>query len=158
MQPGQRFCERCGKEVAVPVVPAYPVVNRVQEHVKLLAILWLALGLMSVFGGFVLFTMSSFIFSHMAEVSQTPHAPQFLHMIFMVLGMLVLAKAALELFAGWGLLKHAPWARILTIVAAFLGLLNIPFGTALGIYSLWVLLPAQSERDYAQFAQNAIAG
>jgi len=69
MQPGQRFCERCGKEVVAPVVPAYPVVNRVQEHVKLLGILWLALGLMSVFGGFVLFTMSSFIFSHMAEVS-----------------------------------------------------------------------------------------
>jgi hypothetical protein len=27
-------------------------------------------------------------------------------------------------------------------------LLNVPLGTALGIYTLWVLLPAQSDEEY----------
>ena len=39
--------------------------------------------------------------------------------------------------------------RILALVLAFISLFtNIPFGTALGIYTMWVLLPAESEREY----------
>lgn len=44
------------------------------------------------------------------------------------------------LLAGWGLLRYREWARILMLVLSFLNLLNIPFGTVLGIYGLWVLL------------------
>jgi len=32
----------------------------------------------------------------------------------------------------------------------------VPLGTALGIYTLWVLLPAESEAEYAKYqAANA---
>jgi hypothetical protein len=34
-------------------------------------------------------------------------------------------------------------------------LLRIPVGTALGIYTLWVLLPAQSDEEYRALAQAA---
>jgi hypothetical protein len=54
---------------------------------------------------------------------------------------------------GWGLLTWQPWARILAIVFGCLALIHIPFGTALGIYTLWVLLPAESEREYRQAAR-----
>jgi len=30
--------------------------------------------------------------------------------------------------------------------------LNVPLGTALGIYTLWVLLPAKSEQEYRELA------
>jgi hypothetical protein len=40
---------------------------------------------------------------------------------------------------GIGLLLRKSWARVLLLIVAVLGLLNIPFGTALGIYTLWVL-------------------
>jgi hypothetical protein len=33
-----------------------------------------------------------------------------------------------------------------------LNLINFPLGSALGIYTLWVLLPAESEREYNQHA------
>jgi hypothetical protein len=36
----------------------------------------------------------------------------------------------------------------LALVLGFVNLIHIPFGTALGIYTLWVLLPAQSEREF----------
>jgi hypothetical protein len=40
---------------------------------------------------------------------------------------------------GWGLLTYRPWARVLNIVLSVLDLLAAPVGTALGIYSLWVM-------------------
>jgi hypothetical protein len=44
---------------------------------------------------------------------------------------------------------------MLAIVMGCLNLIHIPFGTALGIYTLWVLLPAQSEREYRNVSQAA---
>jgi hypothetical protein len=43
------------------------------------------------------------------------------------------------LIGGIGLLGMRPWSRLLTLIISFLNLLNIPFGTALGIYGIWVL-------------------
>ncbi len=64
-----------------------------------------------------------------------------------VLGIIGLAIAMLlgiisipGLIAGIALLKLRPWARILTIIVSCLDLFNVPFGTALGIYSLYVLM------------------
>jgi hypothetical protein len=48
-----------------------------------------------------------------------------------------------------GLLKFQPWARVLTIVLCAINLLNVPFGTALGIYGLWVLLNSETEQLFA---------
>jgi len=50
------------------------------------------------------------------------------------------------LVAGIGLLQFRPWARILTIVLSVFDLIHVPFGTALGVYGLWVLLSQDSER------------
>ncbi len=44
---------------------------------------------------------------------------------------------------GIGLLKYKSWARYLVLVLAVVDLFNIPIGTAIGIYSIWVL--AQDE-------------
>lgn len=156
VQPDQRFCGRCGKELAPAMTAGYPAPNRVQEHLKLLAILWFAFGAFSVLGGAIMFTLANTIFVHIQDFGTPPEVPpSFLHSVFMVIGFAILVKAAVEILAGWGLLKHESWARILAIVLAFFALLGFPFGTALGVYTLWVLLPAQSERDYAQEARMA---
>jgi len=54
-------------------------------------------------------------------------------------GLFLGARGALSVVAGWGLLTLRPWARILMIVLAILGLFSFPFGTALSVYTLWVL-------------------
>jgi uncharacterized membrane protein (DUF2068 family) len=69
--------------------------------------------------------------------------------------MLFLAGGVLGIIAGWGLLDRQPWARTLAIVLGVINLIHIPFGTALGIYTLWVLLPAESEQEYRSFARAA---
>jgi hypothetical protein len=40
---------------------------------------------------------------------------------------------------GVGLLKKKPWGRTLILIVSVLGLVFFPFGTALGIYSIYVL-------------------
>jgi hypothetical protein len=57
-----------------------------------------------------------------------------------MLGLLFSAALALPgLLAGYGLLKRKKWGQILGIVVGILSLLNIPLGTALGAYTLFVL-------------------
>jgi hypothetical protein len=41
---------------------------------------------------------------------------------------------------GIALLKMKRWGRILALVMGFLMLIEIPFGTALGIYTIWALM------------------
>ena len=49
------------------------------------------------------------------------------------------------MLAGIGLLKMQPWGRIVAIIVGVLHILSFPLGTALGIYTLWVLLSAETE-------------
>lgn len=64
----------------------------------------------------------------------------------------LLIRSLLCVVAGIALLRRASWGRMLAIVAAFLMLIHPLFGTALGIYALWVLLPGASGQEYAQLA------
>jgi hypothetical protein len=51
------------------------------------------------------------------------------------------------MLAGIGLLRRAGWARVLAIIVAILGLVNVPIGTLVGVYALYVLLQ-QSATEY----------
>jgi hypothetical protein len=44
---------------------------------------------------------------------------------------------------------------MLAVIFGGISLIDIPFGTALGIYTLWVLLPAESEAEYRSMSQSA---
>ena len=50
---------------------------------------------------------------------------------------------------GIGLLKYKSWARYLVLVLSVLGLLNIPIGTAIGVYSIWVLAQDETAQLFA---------
>jgi len=54
-----------------------------------------------------------------------------------------------SVLAGAGLLRYKPWARLLTLILAALNLVNIPLGTLLGIYTIWVLLQDETEALFA---------
>lgn len=151
---GQAFCSRCGKQIVGPVAvaPTYP--GRVRTNAHLLGILWLALSAFNAVGGLVLLILGGTLFPHLHELKDVPpEVPTgFLSSLFTVLGILILAKAALGFFAGWGLLHRESYARVLALVLAFISLFNIPFGTALGVYTMWVLLPQESQEEYDRLA------
>ena len=149
VQPGQAFCSKCGKQIMGPVSTMQPLPGRVQGHVHLLGIMWLAMSAFNAVGGVVLYILANTLFAHLHEMGAPPEAPVgFLRPLLSVIGILVLAKAAVGFIAGWGLLQREPWARVVTLVLAFISLFHIPFGAALGVYTMWVLLPSQSEQEY----------
>jgi hypothetical protein len=53
------------------------------------------------------------------------------------------------IIAGVALLKRKPWGRIFALIFSVILLLDIPFGTALGIYSLWVLVQDETKQLFA---------
>jgi hypothetical protein len=152
VQPGQTFCSRCGKQIIGPVIVMQQRPGRVQSHAHLLGIIWLAISAFNTIAGVVLYILANTLFAHLHELG-APEAPTaFLRPFLSVIALLVLGKAAFGFIAGWGLLHREPWARILSLVLGFVSLFHIPFGTAVGVYTLWVLLPAQSQEEYDAMA------
>jgi hypothetical protein len=160
LQPGQPFCSKCGKRIVGAVSVAQPLPGRVQHHVHLLGVLWLALSAFNAVGGLFLLILGSALFPHLHEMQVVPpDVPVgFLTSLFSMLGVIVLAKAACGFIAGWGLLQCKPWARMVALVLAFISLFNIPFGTALGVYTLWALLPSQSQQEYEALVTARASG
>lgn len=148
VQPGQAFCSRCGKQFVGPSGAMQPLRGRVREHVQLLGILWLAISAFNAVGGVVLYIVANTLFAHPHQWGTQEGPPSFLRPLLSAVAFFILAKAAVGFIAGWGLLQREPWARILALVLAFIALFNIPFGTAIGVYTLWVLLPGPSQQEY----------
>ncbi|HTT63245.1 MAG TPA: zinc ribbon domain-containing protein [Bryobacteraceae bacterium] len=156
------FCDRCGTQLADPanycpacgkaagITPFMPIHSRIAGHVRLLGIFWIALSAFHLIPGLVLLS-----FSGHGSWFLPPEVPGFVHGILGVVAWILLGSSILGLAAGWGLLQREPWARTLAIVMACLSLINMPLGTALGIYTLWVLLPAASEQEYRSVARAA---
>jgi len=135
-------------------MPLMPVQSRIAGHIRMLGILWLALSGMLLVGG--AFMVSILRRATRWEGGFPPGAPPFVHDILTVAGILLLAGGLSGVIAGWGLLDRQAWARTLSIVlACFALLLFVPIGTLLGIYTLWVLLPARSEEEYRQISRPA---
>jgi hypothetical protein len=158
LQPNQRHCSGCGKEVT-GMIAGYPLRSRIQEHVRLLAILWFAFSAFEILGGIVLMVLANTLFVHLAQMNPPdPGAPGlgFLRPLLSVVGIFVLVKGAAGFLAGWGLLNREPWGRVLALVLGFIALIHVPLGTALGVYTLWVLLPGNAEAEYEKYqAANA---
>jgi hypothetical protein len=64
------------------------------------------------------------------------------------LAILALIWGVLHLWLGMALRRYRPWARLLALGFAVINLVLFPFGTALGIYALWVLLTDEGRRIY----------
>jgi len=117
-----------------------------ESHVKILG--WLnvicgGLGVLlsfAILGGIV--AVSS-IFGIGGEEALLP-----IHIIAIVGGIVTLFTLLLSLpglLLGYGLLNLRPWARVLGLVLSGLSLFHVPIGTALALYSFWVLLKPETE-------------
>jgi phage shock protein PspC (stress-responsive transcriptional regulator) len=144
VQSGQGFCSSCGKQLLNPMATMLTR-RRVQDHIHLLAIFWFAISAFNAILGVVLYIIANTLLAPGGPA----HAPDFLRPLLSVVAIMIAGGSALGFSAGWGLMHREPWARTLTVVLAFFVLfINIPVGTAVGIYTMWVLLPAESEREY----------
>jgi hypothetical protein len=153
MQAGQLYCSSCGKRSPTSVFPQQAL-SKVARHLPVLSVFWLVYSAFTLIGAGVLFVLAMTIFGPLGGHFQPPpDVPVgFLHVLFIFLGTLVLIKAIASLAAGIGLLQRQPWARSLVMVLAFISLLNPPFGTALGIYTIWVLMSPKAAEEYQRLS------
>ena len=167
---GQGFCPRCGQVsgLGMPMtsIPA-PGFNagsvswlplaQIERRVNALAVGWFVysgvaaffglIGLAFVhgavgrhFGGFGLF--SGRLGHPMLGLFWTKFA-------WMALAL----RVGLGVAAAIGLMQKTTWGRVVAIVAAFLAILHFPFGTAIGIWTLAVLLKVPNAAGYAAMAR-----
>lgn len=161
IEQNQPICPRCGRQTAAAPV-ATPASSyfymRVHRHIQTLSILWIIYAIYISFTWLVAVPFLTGFFGGWAHhwhggygfygLPFFHHFPWFAPFITIAL----MGRAILSAVTGFGLLRRAPWARTLALVTAFLTLIKPISGTALAIYTLWVLLPAASGQEYDQIA------
>ncbi len=168
-----KFCSSCGKGLGPAGVPASPQAapaarpaqyaasapapRNMNNHLRILGILWILRGVLHAFGGAWLAFVGSAFLPHV--MNTFPHV--FMGMPFGRLigssiafgGAVAIIFGLVDVLTGWALLQHEQWGRTLALVMGVITLLSFPFGTALGIYTLIVLLPPQSEEEYRRLVR-----
>jgi hypothetical protein len=112
-----------------------------QKHITILAVLHIACSGLALLGAVVVFLaiVGGGLLSGDAKAIGITAG------VGTIVALILFVFAAPGLIGGIGLLKRGSWARILVLIVGCLNLLNIPFGTALGIYTIWVLVQPESK-------------
>jgi polyferredoxin len=85
----------------------------------------------------VVFFVLNFAMSFIEDVDV---ALSVLNLVKIFVPLLMVAGSVLGIIGGIGLLGYRNWARIMILVLSALDCLNVPIGTAKGVYSIWALL------------------
>ena len=108
-----------------------------KKHVTIVGAIQIGFGTLGLIAAFVVYFALSFAKGFIQDQEIPSMIIGFLRVS---LPILIAMLSILGLVGGIGLLSFKPWARILVIVVAALGCLNIPIGTLVGVYSIWVLM------------------
>lgn len=115
-----------------------------RTHIKFVAIINIILGALGVLGALGMFVGGALgsIFNGGFVGAVVGVATS------VVFGIIFSCLSALRVAAGFGLLNGQQWARYSIILLAVLGLFRFPIGTIFSVYSLWVLLSAEGQREF----------
>jgi hypothetical protein len=111
-----------------------------RSHIKLLGMLQLAWGAMGLLLGGSLLLLAAGAAAIARTEPGDPWTAVFTAGLFVTFAGALGVSGWANAWAGLGLQRHRAPARLATLVLAVLNLFVLPFGTALGIYALWVLL------------------
>lgn len=122
-------------------VPPGSAGNRMATHLTIVAALHIAFGLLGVLGAFMILVFVGLpgLFTGDLAIAGVTMG------VAVVLGGIVGAASLAGVIGGIGLLRRAEWARLVVLVVSVIQLINIPFGTILGAYSMWVLLSSETQ-------------
>jgi hypothetical protein len=159
--PGQTNCPKCGRTVAPLASPAVPTgvlpvagfeLESYRSKIRALAIVWFVWAGLGLLLGFAALTFARAFFTggfgHWMNGGPPPN--WIFPAIYQIAWITLVVRSALAVVAGWGLLHEEQWGRIVAIIAAILSLIKFPWGTALGIWTLVMLLGYRNSRLYEQ--------
>ena len=165
LTPDARFCPRCGAQTsfqppqgsAYPPAPGYLPYERVSRNLQILGILWLVYAALRTFAGLVgVMFLHGLFGSHFGHtdfnLGWSPFGTLWLATLWPIALFSIMISVGCTILTGYALLTRQPWGRVLAIIFAVLAMFHLPLGTALGIYTLWVLAPRPSGDEYAALA------
>ena len=113
-----------------------------QQHYRILGILHLVMSGYLLLAGFVV----AAVFRFVIPLADDPQAEMVLGFLLSFLPALLIILSIPGIIAGIGLLNNKRWALILAVVLSVFNLFNFPFGTALSIYSIYVLVKQEDDK------------
>jgi hypothetical protein len=113
--------------------------RNMKQHVSFVGALHIGFGILGLLGALTIFIIFNFA-QGFAEVEAEPFASEILSFLGGSISLVIMFFALLGIIGGIGLLSYKNWARILVLIVSAVNCLNIPIGTAKGIYSIWVLI------------------
>jgi hypothetical protein len=116
-----------------------------EKHITILGVLYIVFGALGLLLGIGLLTLLSTI----GIVSDDQQAFAILTLIGSVIAIVMAVFSVPGIIGGIWLMKRKEWARILVLILGFVNLLNIPFGTILGGYTIWALLNTEMVKLFA---------
>jgi hypothetical protein len=112
-------------------------VRDMKKHVTVVAALHIGFGFLGLIGAIALFFVFDFAQSQVYDVDV---ADTVLNLIKILLPIFLSIGRILSIIGGFGLLGYREWGRIIIIIMSAINCLNVPIGTAKGVYSLWALV------------------
>lgn len=119
-----------------------------EKHINIVAALQIGFSVLGIILGIFLFTL----FFLLGEFIEEAEAQIVIAIIAKVMLIFIIILSIPGIIAGIGLLKRKEWARILTLVISVLNLINVPVGTAVGVYSIWTLVQPEVISEFKQTA------
>jgi hypothetical protein len=120
---------------------------KMKKHVTLAGSVQIGFSVLGLIAAVTVFVSISFA---RGFVGDDDVAQNVLSFISISLPLVIGVLSTLGVVGGVGLLVYKPWARYLVLIVAALGCLNIPFGTAKGVYIIWVLIQDETVKLFSR--------
>jgi hypothetical protein len=151
LPPNGGACTRCGRRLGDPVSASAQ--SRLDRHLHTLGILWIVLGGLFMVPAVLLLLLGPLISA--AITAHTQLAPALGSILFLLAEGTLAILAAGGISVGLGLMQHRTWARAAALILGMLAIFHPPLGTALGVYTMWVLLADEHGTAYRYMARSA---
>lgn len=115
-----------------------------EKHINIVAALQIALSIFNLVIAFLIFTVLKLVGGFVDDANATT----ILSIISDVLAIIFIVISLPGILAGLGLYKRKEWARILTLILSVIEIFSFPFGTAIGIYSIWALTQPETIAEF----------
>ena len=115
--------------------------RNMKQHVSLVGALHVGFGILGLLGALAVYLSFHFVFGFVEDVDI---AEELISFLGNTLSLIIVFFSALGIIGGIGLFTYKSWARILIMIVSAINCLNIPIGTAKGVYSIWVLMQAET--------------
>lgn len=115
--------------------------KRAKNHVNLVAGLHIGFGALGIFGALIVFLGLKFAWGFIPYDEDIPREI-FTALMTFIPGIIAFF-GLIDIIAGFSLFSYKQWSRTLMIIISAINCLNIPIGTAKGVYSIWALMQSE---------------